>query len=195
MLEIFKKIGNKKSILSIGIDKWIMLALAGLLLVTGTAFFPDNKNTGKNFSDKNEGVINEREDNEYVAGMEKELTDILESIKGVGKVKVMITVGDDGKQIVLREEPYSKSSEVSEGDEGDKIIREDISKEDRVVLGSGEDGENSPYIISSQKPEVQGVAVVAEGGGNPLVVEKITKVIKSLFEVSVHKISVIEMKG
>ena len=105
MLEIFKKIGNKKSILSIGIDKWIMLALAGLLLVTGTAFFPDKKNTGKNYLDKNEGVINEREDNEYVAGMEKELTDILESIKGVGKVKVMITVGDDGKQIVLREEP------------------------------------------------------------------------------------------
>lgn len=127
--------------------------------------------------------------------MEKQLKDILESVKGVGKVNVMITVEDNGKQIVLREQPYTKSSEVKQAKEGEEVISSDISQEDRVVLGAGENGDNSPYVISSKKPVIKGVAVVAQGGGNPVVVEKITNVIKSLFEVSVHKISVIEMKG
>lgn len=194
MLEIFKKWSNKKSFLSISIDKWIMLALAGVLLIVGTTVFPDNNKNKR----KNENVVNvENKDNDngYASVMEKQLKDILESVKGVGKVNVMITVEDNGKQIVLREQPYTKSSEVKQAKEGEEVISSDISQEDRVVLGAGENGDNSPYVISSKKPVIKGVAVVAQGGGNPVVVEKITNVIKSLFEVSVHKISVIEMKG
>lgn len=194
MLEIFKKWSNKKSFLSISIDKWIMLALAGVLLIVGTTVFPDNNKNKR----KNENVVNvENKDNDngYASVMEKQLKDILESVKGVGKVNVMITVEDNGKQIVLREQPYTKSSEVKQAKEGEEVISSDISQEDRVVLGVGENGDNSPYVISSKKPVIKGVAVVAQGGGNPVVVEKITNVIKSLFEVSVHKISVIEMKG
>ncbi len=194
MLEIFKKMSNKKSFLSISIDKWIMLALAGVLLIVGTTVFPDNNKNKR----KNENVVNvENKDNDngYASVMEKQLKDILESVKGVGKVNVMITVEDNGKQIVLREQPYTKSSEVKQAKEGEEVISSDISQEDRVVLGAGENGDNSPYVISSKKPVIKGVAVVAQGGGNPVVVEKITNVIKSLFEVSVHKISVIEMKG
>lgn len=194
MLEIFKKMSNKKSFLSISIDKWIMLALAGVLLIVGTTVFPDNNKNKR----KNENVVNvenKDKDNGYASVMEKQLKDILESVKGVGKVNVMITVEDNGKQIVLREQPYTKSSEVKQAKEGEEVISSDISQEDRVVLGAGENGDNSPYVISSKKPVIKGVAVVAQGGGNPVVVEKITNVIKSLFEVSVHKISVIEMKG
>lgn len=194
MLEIFKKWSNKKSFLSISIDKWIMLALAGVLLIVGTTVFPDNNKNKR----KNENVVNvENKDNDngYASVMEKQLKDILESVKGVGKVNVMITVEDNGKQIVLREQPYTKSSEVKQAKEGEEVISSDISQEDRVVLGAGENGDNSPYVISFKKPVIKGVAVVAQGGGNPVVVEKITNVIKSLFEVSVHKISVIEMKG
>lgn len=194
MLEIFKKWSNKKSFLSISIDKWIMLALAGVLLIVGTTVFPDN-NKNKRENENVVNVENKDNDNGYASVMEKQLKDILESVKGVGKVNVMITVEDNGKQIVLREQPYTKSSEVKQAKEGEEVISSDISQEDRVVLGAGENGDNSPYVISSKKPVIKGVAVVAQGGGNPVVVEKITNVIKSLFEVSVHKISVIEMKG
>lgn len=195
MLEKFKELGDNKTLLNIGIDKWVMIALAGLLLLCSSSFFSENKNIKKGSVQVKQFEGNEEEKNEYVCAMEDELTTILESIKGVGKVKVMITVSNSGKQLVLREEPYTKEDEKEEGENGPGISRQNISKEDRVVMSSDENGNSVPYVVSSEKPVIQGVAVVAQGGGNINVVEKITDVIMALFNVSAHKISVIEMKG
>ena len=49
-------------------------------------------------------------------------------------------------------------------------------------------------ITYQEKSNVEGVVVVAEGAGNGVIVQKITEVVRALFDVDSHKIKVIESK-
>ncbi len=57
------------------------------------------------------------------------------------------------------------------------------------------DGSNVPYIIKKNTPEIEGVLVVAQGGGNASICVDITSVIQALFGIEAHKIKVVKMKS
>lgn len=44
-------------------------------------------------------------------------------------------------------------------------------------------------------PEIRGVLVVAQGGGDPVAVQQIQEAVMALFRVEAHKIKVMKMKG
>lgn len=52
-------------------------------------------------------------------------------------------------------------------------------------------GNVSVMITTANDKTVQGVAIVAEGGSNAVVVQNITEVVEALFQVETHKIKVI----
>lgn len=49
-------------------------------------------------------------------------------------------------------------------------------------------------MVKEVSPVIEGVSVVAQGGGNPLIQKNITEVIQALFGIEVHKIKVVKMK-
>ena len=49
-------------------------------------------------------------------------------------------------------------------------------------------------ITYKQDNQVEGVVVVAEGGEQGVIVQKITEVVRALFDVDSHKIKVIDSK-
>lgn len=53
-------------------------------------------------------------------------------------------------------------------------------------------GDVSVMITYQEDEKVQGVAIVAEGGDNSVVVRNITEVVQALFDVDSHKIKVIK---
>ena len=55
-------------------------------------------------------------------------------------------------------------------------------------------GEVHVMITYKQENEVEGVVVVAEGGEQGVIVQKITEVVRALFDVDSHKIKVIDSK-
>lgn len=55
-------------------------------------------------------------------------------------------------------------------------------------------GEVHVMITYKQENEVEGVVVVAEGGEQGVTVQKITEVVRALFNVDSHKIKVIDSK-
>ena len=55
-------------------------------------------------------------------------------------------------------------------------------------------GEVHVMITYRQENEVEGVVVVAEGGEQGVTVQKITEVVRALFDVDSHKIKVIDSK-
>lgn len=55
-------------------------------------------------------------------------------------------------------------------------------------------GEVHVMITHQDETQVEGVVVVAEGGGNAVIVQQITDVVRALFDVDSHKIKVIESK-
>lgn len=61
----------------------------------------------------------------------------------------------------------------------------------RILEGMEGVGDVAVMITLSEDEVVEGVAVVAEGGGNAIVIRNITEVVQALFDVETHKIKVI----
>ena len=55
-----------------------------------------------------------------------------------------------------------------------------------------EDGSQTPYVSREMLPEVEGIAVIAEGGDHPVVVQNITEAIQALFGIEAHKIKIMK---
>jgi stage III sporulation protein AG len=60
------------------------------------------------------------------------------------------------------------------------------------MVGNGS-GENLPYVIQELEPEVKGIAVIAEGGGDPEIIAEIIDAVQVLFNVPAHKVKVMKM--
>ena len=55
-------------------------------------------------------------------------------------------------------------------------------------------GEVHTMITYRDDTQVEGIVIIAEGGGDAVVVRNITEVVRALFDVDSHKIKVIEKK-
>ncbi len=127
---------------------------------------------------------------DYAKRMERRLKQILGDMEGVGKVEVMITLKDEGEQLV--EKDTSRNSQnTQEGSGEDVRTNTQHQSQEETVYSSGNDGE--PFVAKEVAPCVEGVLVVAEGGGNAQVAKNISEAVLALFPVEVHKIKVVKM--
>ena len=131
----------------------------------------------------------------YVENQEQRLKDILEQIDGVGKSEVMIRA-KASKEYVVEKDISTGSSTVSETDaQGGRRQSSDITKDESSLYTKDSNGNDVPWVIKEMEPEIEGVLVAAEGGGNEAVAGEITQAVQVLFNIPVHKIKVVKMKG
>lgn len=178
---------------NIGMEKLLIIAICGVILI----MLPSNgkKNVNKEEKETEEKSKSiEMSNDEYCDKLEKRLEDLLSNIKGIGEVKVMITLKSTKEKVVLTEVSYEKDEESGTDSSGGTDVKNSY-KEDRVVVYEEEsDGNKVPYVTKEKSPEIEGIAVVAEGGNNAENVLKISGIAQALFGVSAHKISVIGMR-
>lgn len=68
-----------------------------------------------------------------------------------------------------------------------------VEKRLEVLLSEMEGVGEAKVMITFQEEElVEGIAVIAQGGGDSVVIQKITEVIQALFDIEPHKIKVIK---
>ncbi|MBR5826523.1 MAG: hypothetical protein IKY78_05505 [Clostridia bacterium] len=145
----------------------ILVGFVGMILIL---FSPDDNKIEKNSNDYDR--VNFNSDN-----IQSEVESMIESIKGAGKTKVYITYESDSEHV------YAMNvDEKSDGTE--------LHYKSEYIITDDETG----LILKVIYPKVRGVAVICEGGGDPLVKEKIYSVISALFDISTNKISVTDMK-
>ncbi len=130
----------------------------------------------------------------YGKALEEKLVTILSTMDGVGDVSVMITLQSTYEEIVQKD-TESSVSEVEENDgKGGSRSTYEMDSSGITIYEKLSDGSNVPYIVKKNTPEIEGVLVVAQGGGNASVCINITDVIKALFGIEAHKIKVVKMK-
>lgn len=140
----------------------------------------------------------------YEQQLETRLEEILSQMEGVGKVEVMITLSASARAVVekdvsLQEENSSSGAKESMNSvwgemtgNGAENESTGISKEETTVYADTSQG-STPYVIQEIYPEVEGVLVVAEGGGDSYINLSIVESIQALFDVDVHKIKIVKM--
>lgn len=164
-----------KSLRALFIDKkggsrlLILFAVGILLLLFG----------GKFTSSRQTDPAAERPQTVSAEELEQKLADTLSQIQGVGKVKVMITLEDNGSS-----ELATDMQNTNRGEETDF--------EQKTVIVSG-NGTTSPYVVREKSAGVKGVLVVAEGGGNKAVRETVENAVTALLTVLPHRVTVAEM--
>lgn len=126
----------------------------------------------------------ESNDNDYINSMEKKLSNILSSINGVGKCDVMITV-DGGKEYVYAIEENVKN-DMTISDEKTHTIEETEKK----YKSFSEQNKENPLIIKELLPNINGVAIVCEGGNNAAVKNDIINIVGKALGISSDKIAI-----
>ncbi len=180
-----------------GISKNQLLVggLAGILLLVIALPTEQGKKPEGGGSEAQSGAPVEKaytDPESYGRELERKLEQILAEMEGVGKVEVMITLQDDGERIVEKDITRN-SQEVLEGDGETKRETRESQYQEGSVFGQETGQEGQPFVSKEVVPKVEGVLVVAEGGGNAKTVKNISDAVLALFPVEVHKIKVVKM--
>ena len=123
---------------------------------------------------------------ERTAALQGVSYDMYESaaIDGAGKVRVMITLKDTGEKVVEKD-LTRRTDTASGGTETTDLSHSSVYARD----GSSE----TPYVSNELTPQVEGVLVVAQGGGNSLVKQNLLQSVMALFPLEAHKITIVKM--
>ena len=177
-------------------DRWMLLALFGILILVIVWPVGSKSKEADNQVSESVAGTEKRTNNyaeQYTASMELRLKEILENVDGAGAVQVMITVKNNGEQVVEKDKSYSESKTIQSGDGGKNTTTANTSRSESTVYDRTDSG--SPYVVKQLEPEIEGVLVAAQGAGDETVVNEITYAVQVLFDVPVHKIKVVKMSS
>ena len=191
-------------------DNFLIIILAGVLLLVIAWPVKDEKSNTKtdtqsvqwdsevNIMDLQSDLTqNTRTDSQngkdelyaYASYLEASLEELLGTMDGVGKVRVMVTLKSSKEAVVEKDKGTVRSSTTEVDSAGGSRNTTDISDEEETVYGGG----NAPYITKVLAPSVEGVVVSAQGGNNAMIVQNITEAIQALFGIDAHKIKIVKM--
>lgn len=202
--QISDKLKNNKSK---NIMNLIILALIGILLAVLSSVFKSTTASTDVFNPNNntkngEEIVEQKKDDEAVTNteykdqqkeMELKLKDILENIKGVGKVKVMIYFKGGEEQVpALNINDSTSLTEEKDVEGGTRKITQ--NNDGRTVVMMNTENGNEPLILKKYNPEITGVCVVAEGAEDNLIKLQIQKAVINLFGLKENKVNVYPMK-
>ena len=121
---------------------------------------------------------------DYTKQLESELENILSAVKGVGRVKVRVSVSEYGEKVLATD----GKKEINRESENDKNTNKTTEEHTALIYGSG--ASEQPFVIKEKLPGPSGVLVVAEGGGNEGVKLEVYEAVKALYGISGHRIKV-----
>ena len=64
---------------------------------------------------------------------------------------------------------------------------------EETVYEENEDNGKIPYVTAETNPQVEGVLVIAEGGGNGYIKQEIIEAAQALFGIDAHKIKIMKI--
>ena len=151
---------------------------------------PENKSTASGTQET------EEEDNTggYAGELEERLESLLASMEGGGNVKVMVTLDSSREQVVEKDIPSTMDTTKETDSTGGSRDVINSRQEETTVYVTDSAGNKTPYVSKIREPSIEGVTVVAQGGGNAVIQKNITEVIQALFGIEAHKIKVVKMK-
>lgn len=115
--------------------------------------------------------------------LEQQLCDLLGAIEGVGAVRVMLRTASSGETV------YAANTD---GTAERRDAQTNKKEKNSVVIVKNTQGE-SGLVVREDYPAVTGAAVVCEGGGDPVVRERIVRTVSALFSLKFNHISVMPM--
>lgn len=146
-----------------GGKKLAVIGIAGILLIGISSFLPQK-------TEKEEVITYQSVDaEEYRTELEGQIKEIVEGLTGDKKAKVVITL-ETGVRREYAGETEDSSSEKSNENGSDTST----DKKKKAITVKTSDGSEEALIITEYMPQIRGVAIVCDTGGNEQIKEAIS---------------------
>ncbi|MCL1935553.1 MAG: hypothetical protein FWF57_04145 [Defluviitaleaceae bacterium] len=124
----------------------------------------------------------------YARQLEIRLEEAFRNVAGVGEVIVMVTLAH-GPHIIVAQDTVLNESSTTETDAngGTRSVVNRIQNLNHVISGG------MPLILTETNPAVEGVIIVAEGGGDVRIVQSLVNATRAVLGIEAHRVSVLEM--
>ena len=124
--------------------------------------------------------------------LEKKLEEILASINGVGKVKVLIKYSESSSIVAMYNETKSEST-IKESDKSGGSKEQTDTENKKEIVYSVEEGKSKPITEKVVMPVIEGAIITAQGAKDSTVKSSIVSAVEAVTGLAVHKIQVFEM--
>lgn len=189
LISEFKKLLDDKKITNL---LTIALVIAFIILALNV-FYPDMFKKEDIKSTLSEEVEINTIKEEYEEAQKEELKSILESMYGVGEVKVMISFkSGESKVLAYNSSKQVVSTEEKDTEGGTRVSNQ--TDDGSTVVMTNEGGDNEPFIVETYKPKIEGIMILAEGASDSRIKYDIQKAVSSLYGLSAEKVNVYPMK-
>jgi len=171
-----------------------ILAIAIIIGLVGNWIKLQDNSNDKEIASANVSTDNISKEQNYfdLTDQEYRLKQILSSMKGAGRVDVMITY-KTGKELIPAMNTIESSTETEEKDSNGgvrKVRQTDINSQPVSMTTS--DG-NQPLITKEINPEILGVIVLAEGADDIYVRMELQKAVQTVLGVSSNQVEIFVM--
>jgi stage III sporulation protein AG len=163
----------------------IIIGLVGIGLILLSGLFPEKSNTEENQKNSQIAYVSLTQ---YENNLEQSLADIISSIDGAGKTRVMLTMDSTVEQVYATDKTMSQKDTVNSGE--DTETNKDISANSTYITVELSDGTQQTVLLKEIQPKVRGVLVVCNGGNNSVVKEKIVDAVTKALDISSSRVSV-----
>ncbi len=193
LLDKIKKLYKQENYKKFITNLLIILIIGVIIMIAASSFTGSQLNQNQAPNSTQNQLNLDRKDSDlidnYSTKLENDLEDILSSIKGIGEVKVMITLEGTAERIPALNITETKETTKEEDSEGGtrEVFRDDSSKQ---VVTSNNSGEDSLVVTKEVKPKIQGAIVVAQGVDDPELKELVYRAVKTVLGISGNKVDV-----
>jgi len=174
---------------------FLIVILVITVIVINNVWSGENNNT----KEKNDKVLANILEDTTVANtngyytLQASLEDILETIEGVGKVKVLINYSETSTTVAMYNETKTESTTEEKDTEGGtrNVTQTDTQKE---IAYTNESGESAPITEKVIMPTIEGAIITAQGASNVNVKANIISATQAVTGLATHKIQVFQME-
>lgn len=125
----------------------------------------------------------------YVDSIEEQLCEIVGSIDGAGRVKVLVTLQNSEEYIYASDSKLNSDASESCDTNGKTSTDTRSDSEESVILVDGENGRKA-LVRTMRMPTVGGVVIVCDGADNAQVRERITEAVTTALSISSRRVYV-----
>ncbi len=173
-------------------DQLLIIFLVGILLLVIS--LPAGKKGGRNGEENGIRGSTPNEaysQDEYLYNLERRLESALSQMAGVGDVTVMITLKSSAEKVVEKDLDMAKEAVTESDSQGGARSTQNNSHRETTVYADG-NTQGEPYVSKEISPQIEGVVVIAGGGGDSVVKQNITEAVQVLFGIDTHKIRIMK---
>ncbi len=119
---------------------------------------------------------------EYRSQLTEELGNMLASIEGAGKTKIMITLKGSVREIYAADTDINGKESSKKNNNNENADKQNTEKKTYTII-RGKDGSEKALTMGQLLPEIKGVLIVCEGGDDEEVKSRITDAVSAALDI------------